>query len=358
MTTFLIILVVLVIVGGALAVLRKHNILPFWSGGTTGTPLSQRLALNKVGKPLLYVVILLLVDWYISHAVPGLWSWFWSGTGTAQIFVVIVLALHVWTLYSVYKGRTKTVFLLIVCYVLASLLLSRWFFNPEDQSTVKRYKAYESVSTVLVNARKLTQASSDSLWAKENPGSTSGGIILPDGEIYSVVVPLRDDAVEIETLRLNEGDRIVPLYSLVVNARLPGKFSKLNLTGLGAVEYYQQNGKPFYMGVQNMPEAIVWIGDHENHDYSFTDFFVRNDEQYQPFAKNDNSVFASLQMQLNGNWEWVHAPLILPPADSAQPIILGANLQRGIGHEGASGYYRLVFKIIHPPVADTAAVGK
>jgi len=316
----------------------------------------------KIPKNVLWVTftlaILVLADWYIPYTVPDLWSWFASGTGIAPIFVVFVFALHVWAVYATYKRKPKTVFLLILCYVLASLLLSRWFFNPEDQNAMKRYKAYEPCSTALVSARKLTQASSDSLWAKENSGSTSGGIIRPDGEIYSVVVPFRYDAVEIETLRLNVGDRLVPLYSLVVNARLPGQFSKLNLTGLGAVQYYQENGKPFYMGVQNMPEAIVWIGGHKSHDYSFTDFFVRNDEEYQPFAKNDNSVFASLQMQLNGNWEWVHAPLILPPADSTQPIILGANLQREVGHEGVSGYYRLVFYINHPPAVDTAAEGK
>jgi hypothetical protein len=125
------------------------------------------------------------------------------------------------------------------------------------------------------------------------------------------------------------------------------------MTGLGAVQYYQEDGQPFYCVVTALRGADAWIIKHTSRDHSIMDLFVRNDERNQQYAKNDNSVFGSLQMQLNGNWEWVQPPLVLPAAESTQSIILGANLQRGVGHKGASGYFRLIFRISHPIVDST-----
>jgi len=308
---------------------------------------AQKRATASSSKSVIWVisivVILVAADLYLMlYAIPGLWSWLSSGVGLSQVFFIAILALHIWILFSAYKKKHAVVFVLAVVYVLAALLLSRWFFNAEGQQTVKRYKAFQTVASVLTTANRFTQAASDSLAAIEG----TSAMIVPAAEtLYSVSVPLKYETVEIEHLRLEKGDRLVPMYISVTNVSLPGRFSTFPVTGLGAVAYYQENGNPFYLGVQNMPEAQSWILRHKSQDHSIADLFVRDDTQYEPFAKNDNSVFASLQMQLNRNWEWVRPPHVMLPADSAQPILLGANLQRETGHEGTRGSFRLIFRI-------------
>jgi|GEM_PF-3851412 len=268
---------------------------------------------------------------------------------------------------NVKKMALKAVFWtvgILVSLLLVMVLFPSQFrqasFAGDKEIEVKVYKAYEPVSTVMVDAARFTQAVSDSFARTESPHPDSAFseiYIRPSDTLYYVMVPFRREAVEVRNMRLEKGDRLDPLFTIVINPYLPGKFHNLTLTGLGAVEAIQTNGRPLYLGVQNMPAAKNWIARHTTHDHSISDLFVRNDPLYTPFAKNDNSVFASLQMQLNGNWEYVLPPLIFPPADSAQPILLGVNLQRGVGHESAGGWYRLVFRIQHPLV-DSMAIAK
>jgi uncharacterized membrane protein len=263
-------------------------------------------------------------------------------------FAVVLAYIVVLTSYRDIAKMVKRSVYITIGLVLA-LLVARAMFPSQFKvrEAVKAYQAPQPTGTYLTRAIPLTQAVMDSVVNKNTFGPSTGrsNFRIPEGGAYLVKIPLGVENVTIENVGLEKaGDRLVPLYLTVVNVRLPFPYDTSDVTARGVVKYYQKDGSPYWLSIQEMPEALAWIRSHTSQDRNFGDLFVRNDERTVPFAKNDHSFFCSLQELLNNSWQPVQPPLVMPPVDFAQPIVLGVNLQRGT-HANASGCFWLIFQI-------------
>lgn len=300
---------------GLVAYLLLKRSGPFTTYSSAGFPLGKLLALVVLDA----IFILYFFSWGTEFI--------FGGSILAKLILVYVLAMHILILFNHKDNKKMLKLVLWYIGVVAVILILVRMFAPEhfsaeaaaeEEHRIKSYKAYTGISYDEVSA--LQRA---------------------DGR-YQVEIPLSKRAVKIRNLFLRQDEHFIPVEMFAdTSISYPGTLDSLRKGPLGAVKSYQVNGKPIYLSVQDIPGIRVWLH--------------RNAGKY--CTLNDESAYASVQLQLNGYWEWVRPGEYMPPTTYFQPIILGTNLpidSPEMGHAAARGYYILVFDIKPSALVDAS----
>lgn len=237
MTTFLIILIGLTVIGGIIAVLAKHRgtLLPFLNGRgitgvTTGIPFSSFVSLS------LAIVALMIADRVILNMYPGFGKWLVSFTPFSFCFLIIVGVMHVAVLSEAWKVQVKQTFTFLVMFLLGAVIVI---------GSVRAVCTELAVYTFGIEPHPiLSPTSTEHLTFVEYMAEYN-----EKEDIYTIVVPVDVggviviDPVTRKSMKVNFGNKVYIQEIRIDSIVLPQPAARFPVGKLGAYQLIGKGGK-------------------------------------------------------------------------------------------------------------------